>query len=80
MITAVQHLPVKAIMEGPAACFRLLDIDDSRGMKHAEYIGLLYSSTDNRLAADAFSPKPMAHRLMRIATQIVYSIYSEDAM
>lgn len=52
MAPAVQHLPVKAIMEGPSACFRLLDIDDSHGMKHDEYIGLLYSATDNRLAVE----------------------------
>lgn len=49
MAPAVQRrLPVKAIMEGPSACFRLLDIDDSLGMKHADYMGLLYSVTDNR--------------------------------
>lgn len=48
MAPAAQHLPVKAILEGPSACFRLLDINESLGMKHAEYIGLLYSATDNR--------------------------------
>lgn len=54
MVTAIQHLPVKAIIEGPSACFRLLDIDDSLGMTHADYIGLFYSASDNRLAVSAF--------------------------
>lgn len=43
-----EQLPVKAAIEGPAACFRLLDIDESLGMRHTEYVGLLYSATDNR--------------------------------
>lgn len=54
MAPIIQHLPVKAIVEGPSACFRLLDIDDSVGMKHADYTGLLYSATDNRLAEKSF--------------------------
>jgi len=44
-----QQLPVKATIEGPAACFRLLDVDESLGMTHTEFVGLLYSATDNRL-------------------------------
>lgn len=54
MTIAVHHLPVKAIMEGPSACFRLLEVE-SQGMKHAEYIGLLLSATDNRLAGSWMS-------------------------
>lgn len=43
-----QVLPVKAAIEGPAACFRLLEIDGDLGMKHHQFVGLLMSATDNR--------------------------------
>lgn len=44
-----QHqLPVHAAIEGPAACFRLLEIDTHLGMKHDQFVGLLMSATDNR--------------------------------
>lgn len=56
MAPAAQHLPVKAIMEGPSACFRLLDVDDGLGMKHADFVRLLYSATDNRLAGKRKTP------------------------
>lgn len=50
IMIAMQHqLPVKAAIEGPAACFRLLEIDDSSGMKHDQFVALLLSATDNRL-------------------------------
>lgn len=45
-----QHqLPVHAAIEGPAACFRLLEINTHLGMKHDQFVGLLLSATDNRL-------------------------------
>lgn len=43
-----QRLPVKAAIEGPAACFRLLEIDSDLGMRHDQFVGLLMSATDNR--------------------------------
>ncbi|CAM9330078.1 unnamed protein product [Scytosiphon promiscuus] len=43
-----QQLPVKAVIEGPAACFRLLDIDSDLGMRHDQFVGLLMVATDNR--------------------------------
>ncbi|CAN0275302.1 unnamed protein product [Ectocarpus sp. 6 AP-2014] len=44
-----QHqLPIHAAIEGPAACFRLLEIDTHLGMKHDQFVGLLMSTTDNR--------------------------------
>lgn len=43
-----QKLPVQAAIEGPAACFRLLEIDDGRGMQHEQFVRLLMSATDNR--------------------------------
>lgn len=43
------QLPVKAAIEGAAACFRLLEIDDGSGMKHDQFVALLMSATDNRL-------------------------------
>lgn len=43
-----QQLPVRAAIEGPAACFRLLEIDDGSGMKHDQFVALLMTATDNR--------------------------------
>ncbi|CAM9404677.1 unnamed protein product [Ectocarpus fasciculatus] len=48
-----QHqLPVHAAIEGPAACFRLLEINTHLGMKHDQFVGLLLSATDNRLSLE----------------------------
>ncbi|CAM9359647.1 unnamed protein product [Hapterophycus canaliculatus] len=47
-----QELPVKAAIEGPAACFRLLEIDGDLGMKHDQFVGLLMSATDNRMTLE----------------------------
>lgn len=52
-----QQLPVQAAVEGPAACFRLMEVDDNgsdddpknrASMRHGHFIRLLMSATDNR--------------------------------
>lgn len=42
------QLPVHAAVEGPKICFRLLEIDDIRGMVHEQFMALMSSAMDNR--------------------------------
>lgn len=63
------QLPILAAVEGPAACFRLLEIDESRGMTHEQFVGLLISATDNRFVQEdtesEYSKQDTKHKAAR---------------